>query len=265
MNPALVQLLYRPLLQSAAYRVMVGRNRSPHDPERGRFTRADVRGILEECWRSFNALAPGVPDEPTVGSRMNVMLAGVTLSFFWVLRRRALTREYAIELIGDIAWQVYAKWGAIPRFVSRIKSSNPIDAMRDSVSIFLRFPFGPPGYLFERGTLQDGISVDVLRCPVAEYFGAHDAADLCLGTWCNLDYALAELWGGSLGRTRTLAEGNRSCDFRFRAIPPRGWENANSFPNLQEPEVEPTVVELEEDQPRLADGSDLTDRLKLQR
>lgn len=55
----------------------------------------------------------------------------------------------------------------------------------------------------------------VRRCPVAEYFGRHGASDVCVGTWCNLDYGLGELWGGRLERDGTLATGAAQCDFRF--------------------------------------------------
>jgi len=54
------------------------------------------------------------------------------------------------------------------------------------------------------------------RCPVADYLGSHGAADLCAGSWCNLDYALAEMWGGTLERTGTLVTGACCCGFRFR-------------------------------------------------
>ncbi len=54
------------------------------------------------------------------------------------------------------------------------------------------------------------------RCPVADYLGSRGAADLCAGSWCNLDYALAEMWGGTLERSGTLVGGASCCDFRFR-------------------------------------------------
>jgi hypothetical protein len=50
---------------------------------------------------------------------------------------------------------------------------------------------------------------------------ANDAADLCIGTWCNLDFPLAEMWGGRLERRGTLAAGAPVCDFRFVAAPNR--------------------------------------------
>ena len=51
---------------------------------------------------------------------------------------------------------------------------------------------------------------------VANYLGSRGAADRCAGSWCNLDYALAEMWGGTLERSGTLVAGASCCDFRFR-------------------------------------------------
>ncbi len=57
------------------------------------------------------------------------------------------------------------------------------------------------------------------RCPVADYLGQRGAADLCAGSWCNLDFALAEMWGSRLDRSDTLVAGSSCCDFRFHAQP----------------------------------------------
>jgi len=35
-------------------------------------------------------------------------------------------------------------------------------------------------------------------------------------SWCNLDFALVEMWGGKLERSETLASGCNRCDFRFK-------------------------------------------------
>jgi hypothetical protein len=62
----------------------------------------------------------------------------------------------------------------------------------------------------------------MVRCPVADYLGQRDAADLCAGSWCNLDYALAEMWGARLKRSGTLVGSASCCDFRFHALPATG-------------------------------------------
>lgn len=147
---------------------------------------------------------------------MNMNLAAVTLAFLQVLVSKGVNRAYAIELTGDAAWKVYERWGRIPILFAKLRSRDPSEHMRVSVEMFLRFPFTPPGYLFDRLPSEDGISLNMKRCPVAEYFRREEATDLCIGTWCNLDYPLAEMWGGHLERSQTLAEGCEHCDFRFR-------------------------------------------------
>jgi hypothetical protein len=79
----------------------------------------------------------------------------------------------------------------------------------------LSFPFNAPGYLIEPVAADTGTSFDVVRCPVADYFRGQVAIDLCSASWCNLDYALAELTNEKLVRTKTLVRGDDRCDFRL--------------------------------------------------
>ena len=54
------------------------------------------------------------------------------------------------------------------------------------------FPVSRPAYRHEHSTPSPGVvAIDMRRCPVADYLAAHDARELCVGTWCNLDFALA--------------------------------------------------------------------------
>jgi hypothetical protein len=125
-------------------------------------------------------------------------------------------RDYAIELISDVTWKVYEKWGSLRRFLARKRPPDLTRRVRNDGTVALTFPFNPPGYIARWVPTDDGIGYDMLRCPVAGYFRAQGAADLCVASWCNLDYALAEMWGGKLVRTKTLVAGDDRCDFRFK-------------------------------------------------
>jgi ubiquinone biosynthesis protein len=219
MSNTLMKFTSKPIFKWAAYRALVGRNRSPHEPEKGRFTRAEVRHILDQLWHNYDELSPDIPREPTRGSRMNMELACMTLSFHRALLAAGIERDYAISLIADFAWVIYQKWGILPRLISRLRTRDPVKRMRICLNLFLRFPFNPPGYIFQRLPADDGISFDMRRCPIAEYFQSYEAADVCVGSWCNLDYPLAEMWGGWLERAGTLVEGDDCCSFRFKALP----------------------------------------------
>lgn len=221
MKPGLVKIIYRRTIGRAACTSLVGRLRDRERQDEGRFTRQQVDELLKETWAAYDQLAPHVPHEPKIGNRLNMLFAAMTLAFLHVLVARGTGRAYAIELVGDVAWMVYERWGRIPIALARLRSRNPHERMRVSVEMFLRFPFTPPGYRFDRLPSDEGISLDMLRCPVAEYFRREGASDLCIGTWCNLDFPLAEMWGGRLERTQTLAAGCDRCDFRFKAGGPK--------------------------------------------
>ncbi len=222
MNAKLFRLIFKPLSNWAAHRALVGRNRSRHTLEQGRFTSAEVSNLVAETWGSVDELVPPMIQEPTFGSRMNVRLAGLTLAFFRNLTAAGIEREYAIELIGDICWKIYQWWGHVGLFARSLSHS---DAIRDQAKWVrsdgrwpISFPFNPPGYRTRYVPTDKALGFDVIRCPVAEYFRAHCATDLGVGTWCMLDYALAEMNGLKMVRTQTLAAGDEQCDFRwFRA------------------------------------------------
>lgn len=163
---------------------------------------------------------PELPSEPTVGSRQNVELAALTLAFLEALGAHGVQRDYAIELTGDICWRFYRHWGQAIAIGTRLRSRDATRRLRLGVNAFLTYPFGRPGYRFDDVPELDGRSLDMLRCPVADYLGQRDAADLCAASWCNLDYALAEMWGARLERSGTLAGGATCCDFRFHTLAP---------------------------------------------
>ncbi len=213
----LLRAIYRPVVRHAAHGAFVGKNRSRNCPERGRFTAGEVDQFVREAWRRVEHVAPNLPKEPTFGSRMNVMLACLSFSMLTVLLGRGVERQYAIELIADAAWKVYQKWAILPKVFARLLTRSAAKRMEVCVNAFLRFPFNPPGYQFESAPSDSSIAFNILGCPIARYLQKHDAADLCVASWCNLDFALAEMWGGKLERTGTLAEGRQQCDFHFTA------------------------------------------------
>lgn len=218
-----VQFIYRPLASRAARQVLVGRTRARQSPERGRFTRADVDDLLKAAWVRYAEVVGKLPPEPTIGSRMNVRLACFTMSFFDALLAIDINREYAIELVADAAWKVYRLLSVITFELAHLRTGKTTSlafavAGRGDLhqaDVSLRFPFNAPEYLIETVPADVGTAFDVVRCPIADYFRAAGAIDLCSASWCNLDYALAEMTHEKLVRTKTLVRGDDRCDFRL--------------------------------------------------
>jgi hypothetical protein len=218
-----VKGVFRPIGAWAARRALVGRNRSRRAPQLGRFTRADVGRLLVDAWRRYDAQAPHLPVQPTVGSRMNIKLACLTTSLFQALLEDGVERAYAVELAADVTWKVYEQWGRLAQLRSRMRP--PTEAalaarVRPDGTVALAFPFNAPGYIARHVPNQQGLAFHMIRCAVADYFRSQGAIDLCLAAWCNLDYPLGQMGGLTLRRTRTLVEGADDCDFH--------WTIANS-------------------------------------
>jgi ubiquinone biosynthesis protein len=214
-----VKILYRPLARQAARQTIIGRVRDQRSPERGRFTAPEIEELLAIAWRAYDQASPGLADQPTTGSSMNLRLACFTLCVFNALLEKGAERAYAIELVADATWSVYRQWARLAataaRFAPARRSALAFASIGNrSGAISLRFPFNAPGYLVEPVEAASGVAFDVVRCPVASYFREHDAVDLCLASWCNLDYALADMSRQLLARTKTLVETGERCDFR---------------------------------------------------
>lgn len=220
------KLFFRPVVAWAVRRALVGRNRSSSKPEKGRFTKVEVDRLLNQSWHHFDELAPDVSHEPTVGSRINVRLAALSLAMLRSLTASGIDRKYAIELIGDSCWKIYQYWGHVGRFLGRLSRSDPIQDHARRIgkdgSWPMSFPFNPPGYRARYVATQGGLGFNVIHCPVAEYFRTHRSEDLAVSTWCMLDYPLAEMIEMKLIRTQTLAAGESQCDFRWFSLQKRG-------------------------------------------
>jgi hypothetical protein len=172
-----VKLVYRPWASRAARQALVGRVRARGAPGRGRFRRSDVDDLLRTAWRDYAEREGKLPDEPTVGSRMNVRLACFTMSFFNALLATGTERDYATELVADAAWKVYRLWSQIALALARLTPGEKT-ALAFAIGkggsgegqVSLRFPFNAPGYLIETVDAASGTAFDVVRCPIADYF-----------------------------------------------------------------------------------------------
>ncbi len=114
--------------------------------------------------------------------------------------------------------------GEVPLILASSFTNDPAKKMRLATQIFRSFPFSLPGYIWQDlPSDEQTVAFDCQKCPVGEFFQNKGEAELCVNTWCNLDFVLASKWGGTLTRTNTIAGGGKVCDFRW-TIPKEGSE-----------------------------------------
>ena len=210
--------------QVKAAQATVANVRSLLDPQARKalihsYSDREVDDILASTWARYADLAPSVPAQETIGARIMVQLAALTLAMYEALQAAGQSAEGATTLIYDVGWLVYTKMGEVPWAAAGALSHDGTEKLRFATTAFRTFPFDSPSYIWKDVEAEPGVvAFNCLKCPVAEYMRSHDKADLCVNTWCKLDYPLARQWGSELKRTGTIASGATACDFRWQTI-----------------------------------------------
>lgn len=180
----------------------------------------EVDKILEETWRRFAEIEPEIPVLSKPGPTINLRLAGTTLAMYETLLSNGHSDDEALSIFRRISWLVYDRIGDFPMIIASAITSDPHDKMKLATQIFRTFPFSSPDYeMMDVPSGKNVVGFDVLKCPVAEFFKSRGLGDLCYATWCELDFPLAEKWGGTLERTTTIAQGANRCGFRWKTDP----------------------------------------------
>lgn len=182
-----------------------------------RFARPAIRAVVDDALAAYDSQRAFLPVEATVGGRAMVRLAALTIGLYKALLARGFEASEARALTARVTGRIYARMADFPTSLSAVGSPDGRERLRRATDLFRRFPFGAPAYeMVDVAGDGDVVAFDVLRCPVAELFLAHGLGELCVESWCNLDFPLAERWGGRLERTTTIAGGAARCDFRWR-------------------------------------------------
>jgi ubiquinone biosynthesis protein len=176
-----------------------------------------VGDLLSEVWERYYELEPSIAIEPSLGAVFTTHLAAATLALHEALLQHGISEAESHRLIYDIGWRIYVQMGEPPLLLASAFTRDPHKRLKLATDLFRAFPFGAPSYEWQDIlSADDTVAFDCTKCPVAEFFGHHQASELCVQTWCRLDFPLAEKWGGQLLRTGTIASGAARCDFRWK-------------------------------------------------
>lgn len=184
------------------------------------FDTNDARLILKNAWVEYAILKTEVPIEQNFGARIMVELAVVSEAFYQQLFLKAGGQQ-AYRIFNEIAWDIYSKMGGVAYRLTGFTSKNKYDHLLKATQLFRTFPFSSPSYRWKDLPSKLGVvAFNCERCPVANYFKSRGNDQLGFNTWCQLDFRLAKLWGGTLSLTNTIAGGAEVCDFRWEVIEP---------------------------------------------
>lgn len=218
------RFLLTQVMKRAAVATITGRYRDPARPQDGRFTRGEIKGLVQRAMGITDELIPeaNLNQYRSRGNRLNVLLGIYSLAIYRAMRERGFEKEWAIELFADTGWRLYALGVNIPLYFVRPFTRNPQTRLNFILRVFLFFPFAedPLGYKRKVWKEADHFCTDWSRCVVYDYFKAHANAEeleLFRRSWCLYDFALPGLIhpDGFYERPHTLSSGDGVCDMRW--------------------------------------------------
>lgn len=175
-----------------------------------------VADLMKQTWDRYYELEPTVAIQPTLGAVFSTHAAALMLAMYETLLRNGVGAAESHRLIYDIGWSVYRQMAEPPLLIASAFTRDPRKRLKLATDLFRSFPFGSPSYEWRDVPSLDGaIAFGCVKCPVAEFFASQNASELCVQTFCRLDFPLAETWGGELKRSGTIASGAERCDFRW--------------------------------------------------
>jgi ubiquinone biosynthesis protein len=184
---------------------------------------APVSDLMKQTWDRYYEIEPTVAIQPTLGAVFSTHAAALILAMHETLLRHGVAAAESHRLIYDIGWNIYRQMAEPPLLIASAFTRDPRKRLKLATDLFRSFPFGSPSYEWRDVVSPDGaIAFDCMKCPVSEFFANHNASELCVQTFCRLDFPLAETWGGQLERSGTIASGAERCDFRWYPRRPTG-------------------------------------------
>ncbi len=203
---------------------------------KGTSVSGSVAEIMKQSWDRYYELEPSVAIQPTLGAVFTTHAAALILAMHETLLRHGIAATESHRLIYAIGWSVYRQMAEPPLLIASAFTRDPRKRLKLATDLFRSFPFGAPSYGWRDVSSSDGaIAFDCVKCPVAEFFASQDASELCVQTFCRLDFPLAETWGGHLERTGTIASGAQRCDFRWYARRPTDSRTPGTLEGKQPP------------------------------
>ncbi len=204
--------------------VLTGRLRSREEPRKGRFMPSDVGRILDRAQRNVDDLQSSMVAQENWANFRMVFLGLTHLAIYRALLNEGTKKDYAIDLIGDIAWKpvTESRRTRIGKFIIRRITGDPHKQLGMQLRFLGRVATSPPGYESEFSSDSDTHYWNFYRCPPLEFYRTQgeEALEMFRKTWCEFDFATAE-WmakGVKYERPHTLSEGDDVCDMRWHVV-----------------------------------------------
>ncbi len=236
METRVCKSICKPLTKASARKMLLDRLRNIEKQEERRWTRLEVKNMLDGTWRRVDKMlcTTQLEEIPTRGSRHNVFLAIVTTAAYRELTGMGVSPKYAAQLIADVGWKMYAMGIVLFSLPFRLVSKNPTVRIERTIRLLMKFPFSAPGrpaYEAKVWKQNEDYYTHWTWCPPQAYVrnliereGDSGELDAFYQSWCQYDWPGADIMAGDgkkghYERRLTQSRGDSVCDMCWKAKP----------------------------------------------
>ncbi len=181
------------------FRRIANRHLPAHFPDRS-----------EQVWRSTRTWQSRLaPNRPRYSASVNLFIRYMewNCALYRAVQEHGMSQAEAATLVETIFGDVYRPVPAAFFKLSRLRSANRETRVKWLFGMITRDFFSSP-FVHRHLPSETGVSFDVTRCPLADYFKDQGVPELTPHAACNADYLLARECGIELVRTQTIADGS---------------------------------------------------------
>lgn len=189
------------------------------------FTPDEIENIIAQYNKHHREVLSQHLKYESTGVRFLLKLACKNIALYRTLLSHHVEKDKALFYLENVQCEYTSNFASL---IYRLSGLACRDAQRrlEWLDKFIwKFLFAQPFHRISYSMDENSLSFKVIRCPIADYFQAHNQSELCRSTFCNLYYHWAEIANVMLDRSQTLVSGASYCDFRFQIITEKIHEN----------------------------------------
>jgi hypothetical protein len=185
-----------------------------------RFDQSRAKTLVQDIRQEYKALAL---EAPYIGGEENIFTEWLTYGVYYLAVYRILaSQDQSVEQVGRIIYETYEVMADRPQwlidlagglkygqgYIERLRTAAVASQERRYTGDWVCAFVEGDGETFDYG-------LDVTECGICKFYHAHGADELA-PYMCLSDYVVGRAFGRGLVRYKTIAEGAKVCDFRYK-------------------------------------------------
>jgi hypothetical protein len=185
-----------------------------------RFGKYRASNLIKDIRQDYKAIAPEIP---YIGGEENVFTEWLIYGAYYLAVYRVLNAEgQSVEETGKVIFDTFQAMADYPKWMLRLVGSlkynkRYVNRLKEAIAKTQkrRHPGDWVAAFIEGDGEEFDYGIDITECGICKFYHAQGADELA-PYLCLSDYVVSNAFDRGLVRYKTIAEGAKVCDFRYK-------------------------------------------------